>query len=58
MRRFFRVFPGLLIASLLATGCVTVDSGQREVNVDNAVTSRVAAGLQYLQQGEDRKSVV
>ncbi|WP_290539098.1 type IV pilus biogenesis/stability protein PilW [Alcanivorax sp.] len=52
MRRFFRVFPGLLIAGLLATGCVTVESGQREVNVDNAVTSRVAAGLQYLQQGD------
>ena len=51
MRRFFRVFPGLLIASLLATGCVTVDSGQREVKVDDAVTSRVAAGLQYMQQG-------
>ncbi|MEQ3776432.1 type IV pilus biogenesis/stability protein PilW [Alcanivorax sp. IL3] len=41
----------MLIASLLATGCVTVDSGQREVKVDDAVTSRVAAGLQYMQQG-------
>ena len=52
MRRFFRVFPGLLIAGLLATGCVTVESGQREVNLDDAVSSRVAAGLQYLQQGD------
>ncbi|MCG8392840.1 MAG: type IV pilus biogenesis/stability protein PilW [Pseudomonadales bacterium] len=52
MRRFFRVFSGLLIAGLLATGCVTVESGQREVKIDEAVTSRVAAGLQYLQQGD------
>lgn len=51
MRRFFRVFPGLLVAGLLVTGCVTVESGQRAVNVEDAVTSRVAAGLQYLQQG-------
>ncbi|MED5388701.1 MAG: type IV pilus biogenesis/stability protein PilW [Pseudomonadota bacterium] len=52
MKRFFRVLPGLLIAGLLSTGCVTVESGKREVKIDDAVTSRVAAGLQYLQQGE------
>ncbi|MZR63790.1 type IV pilus biogenesis/stability protein PilW [Alcanivorax sp. DP30] len=52
MNPFIRGILGLLIAGLLSTGCVTVESGQREVKVDEAVTSRVAAGLQYLQQGD------
>lgn len=51
MNPFIRGFLGLLVAGFLTTGCVTVESGGREVKVDEAVTSRVAAGLQYLQQG-------
>ncbi|EKF75678.1 type IV pili biogenesis protein PilF [Alcanivorax hongdengensis A-11-3] len=40
----------LLFAGLLAAGCVTVDD-KPKVKVQEAVTSRVAAGLEYLQQG-------
>ena len=51
MNPFIRGFSGLLVAGLLFTGCVTVESGGRTLKTDEAVTSRVAAGLQYLQQG-------
>ena len=51
MTLFIRGFAGLLLAGLLTTGCVTVETGKQEVKIDEAVTSRVAAGLQYLQQG-------
>lgn len=50
MRRFFQVIFILCFAGFLAAGCVTVDDGPK-VKVDEAVNSRVAAGLQYLQQG-------
>ena len=50
MRRFFQVISILLLAGFFAAGCVTVDDGP-QVKVDEAVNSRVAAGLQYLQQG-------
>lgn len=51
MRRLFlKVFP-LLMAGIVVSGCVTVDPSKREVKVDDAVSSRVAAGMQYLQQG-------
>lgn len=51
MNPFIRGFFALVIVGVFTTGCVTVESGEREVKVDEAVTSRVAAGLQYLQQG-------
>ncbi len=50
MRRFFQVIFILSFAGFLAAGCVTVDDGPK-VKVDDAVNSRVAAGLQYLQRG-------
>ena len=51
MTLYLRGFAGLLLAGLLNTGCVTVETGKQDVNIDEAVTSRVAAGFQYLQQG-------
>ncbi len=50
MRRFFQVIFILCFAGFLTAGCVTVDDGPK-VKVNDAVNSRVAAGLQYLQQG-------
>jgi len=52
MNPLIRSFWALFFMGFLSTGCVTVESGEREVKVDDAVTSRVAAGLQYLQQGD------
>lgn len=51
MKRFFRVFSFLFVAAGLVSGCMTVETGGPKVNIDEAVTSRVAAGMQYLQQG-------
>lgn len=46
----------LLLTLLLFTGgfsgCVTTVDGAREVNIDEAVENRVAAGLEYLQLGQ------